>query len=76
MLSLFVPEALANAKFDAVTAGQLGVTLLSECKYEDPDGNPVDLSRDMLGEKRDSKTAPGAFVSLKPGLNKIAVWRA
>ena len=75
-LSLFVPEALANAKFDAVTAGQLGVTLLSECKYEDPHGNPVDLSCDMLGEKREEKTSPGAFASLKAGINKITVWRA
>ena len=71
-----MPEALVNARFDNVTAERLGTTIISECKYEAPDGDPVDLSCDMLGEKRNDKTMPGAFASLKAGLNKITVWRS
>ena len=70
------PEALASAKFQTIKAEDLGKPIFSECSFDDCDGNPLDLSMDYSGNKRYERSAPGAFSSISPGLNKITVWQA
>lgn len=74
VLSLYVPDSLASASFASISAQALGKPILSECSYDDSDGSPVDLSRDILGNKRGVSGTPGPFSSLVPGLNRITVW--
>jgi len=74
-LTITVPESLANANCEAVTTPKLGEPVFSEERYENPDGTEVDLTLDLLGNKRD-KVIPGAVAELKPGEQKIVVWKA
>ena len=75
-LTLDVPEALAAFSCESVYADKLGAPSIAEYAYEDSDGSPVDLSRDMLGEERGKSSAPGAFAHLSAGVNKFTVWRS
>ena len=74
-LELDVPQALCDARCKAVTTERLGEPRIVVQAYEQPDGSPVDFSKDLIGECHTDRLLPGPFASLKPGTQKIAVWK-
>ena len=74
VLTLTVPESVASAQLPMVTTERLGTPLISEGAFENPDGSPLDLSRDMLGRPR-TAVCPGPLANLKAGVNTFEVWR-
>lgn len=73
-LVLQVPEELANMKCDEVTTDVLGETRITQGRYENADGSPLDVSKDLIGETREKKPFPGPFAHLKAGENRIKLW--
>ena len=77
ILTLDVPASVANAKCKPLSTERLGAPRITECKYEAPDGTPVDLSYDLCGERRgDESVTPGPISKLREGTNRMIVWRA
>ncbi len=75
VLTVNVPESVANASCRAVTAQMLGAPRITEQNFENPDGTPVDVSLDILGNHRTDRVIPGAFAELSIGINKFTVWK-
>lgn len=65
-----------NVKTVPVNTDMLGKTYYSNGYYENPDGTPLTIDKDLLGNPR-SAIAPkvGPFENLKPGENAITVWK-
>ena len=76
ILTLHVPEAVASASCRAVTTERLGSPVYTEEGYENPDGTPIDFTRDFLGNIRDGAILPGPFAKLTAGEQRIVVWKA
>ena len=75
ILTLQIPEAIAKAKCTPVTTERLGTPRVTEEPYENPDGTPIDFTKDFLGEARTECVVPGPFASLAAGERKITVWK-
>ncbi len=75
-LNLNVPEQVAGMSSATVTTALLGMPRITEEAYENPDGSPVDFTRDLLGETRGERVTAGPLATLKPGRNRVAVWKA
>lgn len=74
-LTLTVPEAIADADASPVTTERLGAPRLTEELYENPDGTPVDLSGDLIGEKRGNRLTRGPLSVLRAGTQTVKVWQ-
>lgn len=58
-----------------VTTDLLGMAKASNGAYENPDGSPLKIDTDYLGNKRDEKNPlPGPLEITKEGQQKIQVW--
>ena len=56
------PEAIRGLSADVVTTDLLGVSYHTEMKFENPDGTPYRLDKDILGNARPEKNVtPGPF---------------
>ncbi len=75
VLTLNIPEAVANAYKTPVTTERLGTPRVTEEPYENADGTPIDFTTDMLGNKRSDNIVAGPFAKLMPGENKFVVWK-
>ncbi len=75
-LTLTVPENVANASCKAVTTERLGAPIYTEEPYENPDGTPVDFTKDILGNTRDGAIVPGPFAKLKAGKQTFVIWKS
>ncbi|MBO5072118.1 MAG: right-handed parallel beta-helix repeat-containing protein [Eubacterium sp.] len=56
-----------------ITTKVLGRPRITEAAYENPDGTPVVICRDMLGRERPTAPVPGPLQDLKPGKNRIRI---
>ena len=74
VLTLTVPECVSNANCREVNTKRLGTPRITEERYEDPNGNEIDLLEDMVGKRREGHIIPGALTDIKPGINRITVW--
>ena len=74
VLTLNVSDAVAQASCEQITTEMLGMPVFSEERYENPDGSDVDLTIDLIGNKRE-RVIPGAIASLKCGEQRITVWK-
>ena len=75
-LTVDVPDVVANAKCRAVTTERLGSPVYTEQAYENPDGTPVDFTRDYMGKHRGDDVIPGPFAKLEAGEQKIVIWQS
>ena len=75
ILTITVPESVANADCESVTTEMLGMTAFSEERFENPDGSDVDLTLDIIGNRRNGKVIPGPIARLSQGEQKICVWK-
>ncbi|MBQ2757102.1 MAG: right-handed parallel beta-helix repeat-containing protein [Clostridia bacterium] len=73
VLTVTVPEGLTAAKCQAVTTARLGTPRLTEEAFENPDGTPLDLTRDFFGNKHAEEPLPGPFATLKAGENRFVL---
>lgn len=68
------PEALAQQARVMGTA-DLGMTRAVEGLFENPDGSPITLDRDFLGQVREEGSViAGPLNQLKEGRNRIRIW--
>jgi hypothetical protein len=74
VLTVTVPETVINATCRAVTTERLGTPIYTEEPYENPDGTPVDFTRDFFGEAREGSVPPGPFAKLSKGEQRLIVW--
>ena len=76
VLHVTVDGNYSSAKTQPITTELLGKTYYSNGYYENPDGTPLTIDRDLLGNPR-STTSPkvGPFENLKSGENSIMVWK-
>jgi hypothetical protein len=72
-LKLNVPENVAKKRCLMVNTSRLGAPVYTEELYENPDGSPIEISYDILGEKRNEILA-GPLAVLKAGEQEIVVW--
>ena len=64
-----------NLKTTVVATAGLGVTIVSEAVFENPDGSSLVLNRDYFGNARSETTpTPGPFEALKIGENRFKIW--
>ncbi len=74
VLTLSVPEN-ALRRVMPVTTAALGAPRITEEPYENPDGTPVDFTRDLLGAHREGDVFAGPLAALRAGENKVVLWR-
>jgi len=75
ILTLSVPDAVANAYCKSVDTKRLGTPRITEGRFEDAKGNEIFLTTDIVGSYRNDKIIPGAIANLKEGINIITVWK-
>ena len=73
-LELDVPGELFSLDTKIYGTEDLGLPRIVGAPYDDPDGKPIYIDADYLGEKRNSTLVPGPFEGLKPGHNVIKIW--
>lgn len=76
ILTLNVPQSVADADCVPVTTQRLGMPRITEQPYENPDGSPIDFTADYLGRPCGDRVIPGPFADLRPGVQRITVWEA
>lgn len=70
----FSVQGLNSLQTTRVTTERLGKAKLPDQAYEQPDGNPIDIDTDYLGNKRADQPKPGPLESIKEGPVRIKVW--
>lgn len=75
ILTLNIPNTVVDASCAPVTTERLGMPRITEQPYENADGTPIDFTEDYLGGHRADNVIPGPFAVLKPGIQKIVVWK-
>ena len=74
-LVLTVPGEVTNKNCTAVTTARLGSPRITEEAFENPDGTPIDFTKDYFGASRTDTVIPGPFATLTPGENRFIVWK-
>ncbi len=74
ILTLTIPADVDNFFCEPVTTQRLGAPRITEERYENPDGTPIDFTKDFLGQTRTGAVRPGPFASLSSGTHQIVVW--
>ena len=74
-LEITLPEEMFRVDTQTVTSALLGMTRLSEARFETPEGTALVLDRDLVGNQRGEKPVPGPLEGLHAGQNRVAVWR-
>ena len=73
-LEMNVEKEMLSIPTEVIDTQKLGMVRLVEAPFDDPDGNPVVLDTDYLGNTREAGSAAGAFADLKEGFNRFRVW--
>lgn len=74
-LEITLPEGVFEVQGDVVTSDKLGMTRISEARFENPDGSNLVLDRDMAGVLRGERVTAGPLEGLKPGKNRVLIWK-
>lgn len=73
-LEITVPAALARTTLGAVTGADLEHVRFAGVDFEEADGSPVRIERDLLGALRDKDSVTGPLAGLQEGENSIRIW--
>ena len=73
-LEITLDEAFAGMVTETITTELLGMPRLVEERFENPDGSPVRVDTDMLGNVRGANPTAGPIEGLKAGKNRIKIW--
>lgn len=70
-LEITIPEEMLKFFVTPVDTNRLGVPRITEARYENPDGSPLVIKVDFLGEEIGKEAVAGPLQNLKAGKNKI-----
>ncbi len=75
ILSVKYPQEILNMNNPLITTEFLGKAIITGCYFENPDGTPITIDTDYLGNKRNvNNPVPGPFEIDASGLVKIKIW--
>lgn len=72
-LEMTIDEAFKNIKAEIITTEKLGMPRIVEALFETPDGLPITLDKDMLGNKRSGAPTAGPIENLGTGRVKVKI---
>ncbi len=72
-LEMDIDESIADVKTEIITTEKLGMPRITEALFENPDGTPITLDTDILGNKRSEAPTAGAFEGLYAGNVRIKI---
>jgi len=73
-LEITLDSAFDSMKTETVTTEMLGMPRLTEELYENPEGSPICVDTDMLGNIRGANPTAGPIEGLKAGKQRIKIW--
>ncbi|MBE0600719.1 MAG: hypothetical protein IH607_02960, partial [Firmicutes bacterium] len=73
-LELNVSQEVLSHGSRRVGTETLGAPRITACAYDAPDGSPIALDTDLLGNARAASVKAGPLETLKLGHNRILVW--
>lgn len=73
-LEMTLGESVVLSAHAPITTSRLGMPRITEEAYENPDGTPIDFTRDISGEMRAPQVIAGPFASLACGESKVVIW--
>ncbi len=73
-LSITLPDNFADHLVPVVTTADLGRVRMVDADFENPDGSPLVLDVDLLGERRDAPSVAGPVFGLGGGKNTVTIW--
>ena len=74
-LEITLPEGIFGVKTEVVTSEKLGMTRISEGRFETLEGRRLVIDRDLKGQLRGETPVPGPLEGLCAGKNRVAVWQ-
>jgi hypothetical protein len=75
VLKLEFDGSPARVRTHPVTTQRLGSTIVSEALFEHPDGSPLVIDADLMGNLRDTdQPRVGPFEQLKEGYQEFIIW--
>jgi hypothetical protein len=76
VLKLNFDNSIDNIRTTPVNTAMLGSTYYSNGFYENPDGTPLAIDKDFLGNSRSlSNPKAGPFEQIRAGAQEIVIWR-
>lgn len=73
-LEITLPEEVFKLDARIATTDSLGMTRLTEERFENPDGSALSIDSDLIGNSYEENCILGAVQSLKPGKNRVKIW--
>ncbi len=73
-LEINLPKGMFDLNGKVVTSKDLGMTRITEGRFERPDGKDLIIDKDLLGNVMDECVIAGPLQSLKAGKTRIKVW--
>lgn len=74
-LDIYIPEDMFKLNTEIIETKNLELTRISELPYDSPDGSDMRIDTDYFKNARSGKPIAGPFENLKPGYQKILVWK-
>jgi hypothetical protein len=73
-LCITLPEEAFSLETTAISSQILGITRITQCRFENHDESDISINQDLTGNQRNDSQIAGPLVQLKPGENKIRIW--
>lgn len=73
-LEIDLPEEVFALKGKVITGKELGMTRITECGFENPDGSDVRIDTDITGAVCREMRIAGPVQDLHPGYQKVKIW--
>lgn len=74
-LELTLPEEMFACRGSVVTSADLGMTRITEARFENRDGSELGINTDLAGNVVESGWIAGPLQSVKAGKNRIKIWQ-
>ena len=71
-----LPEEMFCGKGEVVTSEKLGLTRITEERFEAPDGSDLRLDTDLVGNAAKGAVLAGPLQGLRAGKNRVKIWKA
>lgn len=68
-----LPEGVFDVDTEVIGTARLGTPRIVWQRYENPDGTPIAIDRDVTGAERGEHPVPGPVEGLKPGFNRVRI---
>jgi hypothetical protein len=73
-LEFNIQKEILDVPAKIASTDTLGTVRIVDAIFDDPNGKPIILNYDYMGERRSGKPVVGPIEGLKPGFNRIKVW--